>query len=72
VENRMHRTRATLAFILIAVGLVWIGQGTGVIRGSSFMTADIRWALIGLACAAVGLATGWFELRGGRARSGRG
>jgi|tagenome__1003787_1003787.scaffolds.fasta_scaffold5283159_1 hypothetical protein len=67
----MHRTRATLAFILIAVGLVWIGQGTGVIRGSSFMTDDTRWALIGLACVVVGLAAGWLELRGRRAGSGR-
>jgi hypothetical protein len=68
----MHRTRATLAFILIAVGLVWIGQGTGVIRGSSFMTDDMRWALIGVACLVAGLAAGWVEARGGRAGSGRG
>lgn len=38
-------------FIIAAlglVGLVWIGQGTGLIRGSGFMTDDIRWAAIGV------------------------
>ena len=46
-------------FIIAAlglVGLVWIGQGTGLIRGSGFMTDDIRWAAIGvvlLVCAVV-------------------
>lgn len=46
-------------FIIAAlglVGLVWIGQGTGLIRGSGFMTDDIRWAAIGVAllvCAVV-------------------
>ena len=37
-------------FIIVAlglVGLVWIGQGTGLIRGQGFMTDDLRWAAIG-------------------------
>jgi hypothetical protein len=37
------------------LGLVWIGQGLGLLRGSSFMVDDIRWSLAGLACVAVGL-----------------
>jgi type VI protein secretion system component VasK len=46
-------------FIIVALGLVgfvWIGQGTGLIRGSSFMSDDIRWAAIGvvlIVCAVV-------------------
>ena len=37
-------------FMIVAlglVGLIWIGQGLGIIRGSGFMTDDIRWAIIG-------------------------
>ncbi len=42
------RTRLIIAGVLIVTGLVWIGQGTGVIQGSGFMTDDMRWAVIGL------------------------
>ncbi len=52
------RNRWVIAVLLIAVGLVWIGQGLGYLRGSSFMVDDIRWALLGLALAAVGLIIG--------------
>ena len=46
----MHRTRAVGAFILIAAGLVWIGQGTSILKGSSFMVGDPTWAWIGAVC----------------------
>ena len=39
------------------LGLVWIGQGVGLIRGS-FMTGDPKWAVIGavlLVAAAAGV-----------------
>ncbi len=52
------RNRWIIAVLLIAVGLVWIGQGLGYLRGSSFMVDDIRWALVGLALAVVGLMVG--------------
>ena len=42
--------------LLVAVGLVWIGQGLGLLRGSSFMVDDLRWAAIGLAVVVAGLA----------------
>ena len=63
----MHRTRAIVAFILIAAGLVWIGQGSGVLKGSSFMVGDARWAAIGAAVLVAGLVLGWVEVRARRA-----
>jgi len=63
----MHRTRAIVAVILVGAGLVWIGQGTGLLKGNSFMVGDMRWALIGSACVVAGLAVGWLEVRQRRA-----
>lgn len=62
------RTRWIIAAILVVVGAVWIGQGLGLVRGSSFMIDDPRWALIGAGMAVAGLAVGWFAFRS-RARS---
>ena len=59
----MIRARTILAVILIAIGLVWIGQGTGLLKGTGFMVGDSRWALIGVAAVVAGLALGWLELR---------
>jgi hypothetical protein len=47
-----------LALALGATGLVWIGQGLGVIRGSSPMTDDVRWAIAGAGLIAVGVVVG--------------
>lgn len=48
--------RGVVAGALLAlVGLVWIGQGLGILRGSSFMVDDIRWAIAGVAMVATGL-----------------
>jgi hypothetical protein len=63
----MNRARAILAFVLIAVGLVWIGQGTALLKGSSFMTGDPLWAWIGVACLIVGVVVAVSELRARRA-----
>jgi hypothetical protein len=52
------RTRLIIAGVLIVIGLVWMGQGTGVIQGSGFMTDDVRWAVIGLVVFLVGAAVG--------------
>jgi hypothetical protein len=57
------RTRWIIAAILVVVGAVWIGQGLGLIRGSSFMIDDTRWALIGAVMLVVGLALGATALR---------
>jgi hypothetical protein len=59
----MHLRSGVIAISLIALGLVWIGQGTGLLTGGSFMVGDSRWALIGAACLVVGLAIAAGELR---------
>ena len=59
----MHRSRAVLSIVLVAAGLVWVGQGTGLLAGRSFMVGDPRWSVIGAACVVVGLVVGWRELR---------
>lgn len=64
----MHRLRRALPIILIAAGLVWTGQGIGVIPGS-FMTGDPRWAAIGSICLIVGIALAAVELSRRRGRS---
>lgn len=48
------RTRWIVAGVLVAVGLVWIGQGLGIFSGSSFMTNDVRWAIAGAIAVAIG------------------
>jgi hypothetical protein len=62
-EAPLIRSRTILSIILIALGLVWIGQGSGLLKGTGFMVGDTRWALIGGACLIVGLIVGWLELR---------
>jgi hypothetical protein len=44
-----------LGVLLILIGLVWIGQGLGYVKGS-FMTGAILWAWIGAGTALVGAA----------------
>jgi hypothetical protein len=50
------RGRLIAAALLVAVGLVWIGQGLGLLRGSSFMVDELRWAAAGLAAVVLGAA----------------
>ena len=57
------RTRWIAATGLAAIGMIWIGQGFGLLRGSSFMVDDRRWAIAGglFILGAIGL--GWSALR---------
>jgi uncharacterized membrane protein len=57
----MHKLLLILGFIALAIGLLWIGQGTGVIKWpeSSFMISQIQWAYYGAALAVVGLVLIW-------------
>ena len=45
------------------VGLIWIGQGTGLIRGSGFMTDDLRWAAVGVLLVVAAVVFGIIERR---------
>ena len=49
------RARSLIAGVLILVGVVWIGQGTGIIRGSGFMTDDLKWAAVGAILLVIGI-----------------
>jgi len=57
-----------LAVLLVLVGLVWIGQGLGYIKGS-FMTGDTKWFAIGIAMVVVGAGIGFGALRQRRGQS---
>ena len=50
----MIRGSVILGVLLVLVGLVWIGQGFGLLRGSSFMVDDMRWAAAGAIAAVAG------------------
>jgi uncharacterized membrane protein len=50
-----------LGILAFLIGLLWIGQGTGVVAWpkSSFMISQIQWAYYGAALAVVGLILIW-------------
>lgn len=50
-----RRGRMITAASIVVVGMIWIGQGLGLFRGSSFMVDDVRWSVAGLATVAFGL-----------------
>jgi hypothetical protein len=56
------RTRWIIAAVLAVTGLVWIGQGLGLLRGSSFMVDDVRWAVAGVVFVAASVLVGWKAL----------
>lgn len=58
------RTRWIVAVGLAAIGLVWIGQGLGIIGGSGFMVDDRRWAVAGGVLLASGVVLGWRAVKG--------
>jgi hypothetical protein len=51
----MRTAAAVIGVLLILIGLVWIGQGFGFVRGS-FMTGNMMWAWIGIVVAIAGAA----------------
>jgi peptidoglycan/LPS O-acetylase OafA/YrhL len=51
--------RRVIGAVLVLIGLVWIGQGTTLIQGSS-MTGSTFWAVMGAICFVGGLVLlGW-------------
>jgi uncharacterized membrane protein len=57
----MRKLLLVVGFLALAIGLLWIGQGTGVVAwpASSFMISQIQWAEYGAALAALGLILIW-------------
>ena len=58
---------AIVGILAIAMGLLWIGQGTGLVMwpSESFMLAQRQWAINGAILAAVGLFLVWLSRRRG-------
>jgi hypothetical protein len=48
------RGRLITAVCLVVLGLIWIGQGLGLLRSSSFMTDEPFWAAVGALFVAAG------------------
>ena len=61
----MRKLLLVVGLLSLAIGLLWIGQGTGVIDWpqSSFMIRQIQWAGYGVALAALGLTLIWQSQR---------
>jgi hypothetical protein len=56
------RGRVITGASMVLVGAIWVGQGLGLLRGSSFMVDDTRWAVTGLVAIAFGAVvafSGW-------------
>ena len=57
----MRRSRLAVAAVLLIVGVLWIGQGTGTVAGSA-MSGQSMWGLVGGVLVVVGLVIGVREL----------
>jgi uncharacterized membrane protein len=64
-RNTMRQLLLIVGLLALAIGLLWIGQGTGVIKWpeSSFMISQTPWAGYGAALAALGLILIWQSKR---------
>jgi putative effector of murein hydrolase LrgA (UPF0299 family) len=59
----MRWIRGIVGVLFVLVGLLWIGQGTGLIQGRSAMTGQMQWAIVGLIVGAIGVWLLWGALR---------
>lgn len=61
----MRIVLSIIAVVMVLVGLLWIGQGTGLIMwpANSFMIDERPWALRGAILAVLGAALFWFARR---------
>jgi hypothetical protein len=61
----MRKLLLIVGFLLLVAGLLWIGQGTAVIKwpSESFMINQIQWAGYGAALAGFGLILIWQSKR---------
>jgi uncharacterized membrane protein len=60
-EGPMPRPRLILAAVMLLVGLVWIGQGIGLIPGSA-MSGQSFWAIVGVVLCIAGAGLLWRSL----------
>ena len=51
-----------VAVLFAVIGVIWVGQGIGVIPGS-FMTSDLRWAVAGAVMLLIAAALVWSSRR---------
>jgi hypothetical protein len=63
----MRRLLLIVGLLALAIGLLWIGQGTGAVTWprSSFMINQLQWAGYGAVLGAIGLMLIW-QSKGGR------
>ena len=61
----MRKALLIIGLLALAIGLLWIGQGTGTIAWprASFMIDQIQWAGYGAVLSAVGLILIWRSQR---------
>ena len=61
----MRKWLPIVGFLAVAIGLLWIGQGTGLIAwpASSFMISQSQWAYYGAGLAVLGLILIWRSRR---------
>ena len=61
----MSKALLVVGLVALALGLLWIGQGSGLIAWpkSSFMISQIQWAWYGAALALAGMVLIWFARR---------
>jgi hypothetical protein len=61
----MRRALMIVGLLALAIGLLWIGQGTGTVAWpkTSFMINQIQWAGYGVALSAFGLVLIWQSQR---------
>jgi hypothetical protein len=61
----MRQLLLIAGFLALAIGLLWVGQGTGVIKwpASSFMISQLQWAGYGAALGGLGLVLIWQSKR---------
>ncbi len=61
----MQNVLAVIGVLLVLVGLLWIGQGTGFVHwpANSFMIDERPWAIRGVGLALVGVALLLFSRR---------
>ena len=64
------RWQLLIAVLLMLIGLLWIGQGVGIIGGNA-MSGQTIWAIIGAVVLAVGVVALWRGRAGSRAGTGR-